>query len=78
MLVEGLIVVGIHGTSSVGVVGNVVGTESHQGLEQGQQLLGEAIHTSAVVKDSDMANVRGNVCVLVNSERFLILKGVQF
>ncbi len=47
---EGSLVEGIRGPSGVGVVGNVVGTECHHGLEIGQKLPGETVHTSTVQK----------------------------
>ena len=47
---EGRLVEGIRGTSCVGVVGNVVGTERHHGLEEGQKLPGETVYTITVEK----------------------------
>jgi hypothetical protein len=43
---EGRHVLVVHGGSGVGVVGSVVGalSESHEGLESGQKVLGETVH----------------------------------
>jgi hypothetical protein len=57
---------------------DVVETERHQGLEESQQLLGETVHTSVIVKKRGMPNVRVNVRLVVDSERFMqVLKGVR-
>ena len=50
VLSEGHLVEGIRWTSCVGVVGNVVGTERHHGLEEGQKLPGKTVHTSTIEK----------------------------
>ena len=70
---------GIHGTSCAEIVGNVVGTERHHGLEKGQKLPGETVHTNTVNKLGGVTNVLLNVRVRFDTarERSHDLKSVQ-
>jgi hypothetical protein len=74
---EGVIVESVHCPSTTRVVGPVVGAESNKCLKEGQQLLGETMHNSSIMKGLGMLNVLINVSILVNIVTSQVLKFVK-